>query len=75
MPHIIRVHPLDKEKIKKLEEFLKLNDIEFEVSNSGDEYELSNNEKQILNKRDASGIDNAIPVDEVNERIQKKYGL
>jgi hypothetical protein len=75
MSHIIRVHSLDKEKIQKLEEFLKLNDIEFEVSNSGDEYELSNNEKQILNKRDASGIENAIPVDEVNERIQKKYGL
>ena len=72
MSHIIRVHSLDKEKIQKLEEFLKLNDIEFEVSNSDGEYELSDNEKQILNKRDASGIENAIPVDEVNERIQKK---
>lgn len=75
MSHIITVHSLDKEKIQKLEEFLKLNDIEFEISDSGDEYHLSNNEKQILNKRDASGIENTIPVDEVNERIQKKYGL
>ena len=74
MTRVVRVHPETIDKFNRLEDFLKKNDISFEVSDPEGVFKLTEDQKQILDERDASATD-GLTVTQVNERLNEKYGV
>lgn len=72
MSRVVRVHPETTDKFKRLEDFLKKNNISFEVSDPEGVFELTKEQKQILDERAASTAD-SLTVSQVNDRLNDKY--
>lgn len=72
MSRVVRVHPETTDKFKRLEDFLKKNNISFEVSDPEGVFELTKEQKQILDERTASTAD-SLTVSQVNDRLNDKY--